>query len=244
MTGRFDPRLWDEAIEGAGGAATHASFRRGLELVARAVLADSTPGRCWLDVGCGTGTLARHLAAGGIRVFGVDHDLAMLAFAAERSEQVLGWSAADVRHLPIADAACDGVAAVSLLGMFANPLPLLRECARVVRPGGRLLVTATHAASWSVWLGMLLAKLARANGAAEGGPSRYTLHRPAGLASQCRAAGLRPLRVTFYAHLPARRRWSAAAIARAEQREVTLTDFADRIDARNFLLEAVRPASA
>lgn len=243
MTDRFDPALWHDAVEAAGGAATHAPFRRGLELVARAVLAEGRRGSLWLDVGCGTGTLARRLGHADVRVIGVDRDLAMLAFAAPRSEQVLGWSAADARNLPVADATCDGVCAVSVLGIFADPMPLLRECARVVRPGGRLLVTATNAASWSVWLGILLAKLTRENGAAEGGPRRYTLHRPARLASQCREAGMRPLRLTFYGHLPARRPWSATAIARAEQCEVTVTRFVDRIDARNFLLEAVRPTS-
>jgi ubiquinone/menaquinone biosynthesis C-methylase UbiE len=94
-----------------------------------------------LDVGCGTGALPRALAEwerAPLRYIGVDPDEAMLAMA-ERSD-----AAALVRSqggaLPFPRGAFDLVVSTSSLHDWPDPAAGLREMARVLAPGGRLLL--------------------------------------------------------------------------------------------------------
>jgi SAM-dependent methyltransferase len=48
--------------------------------------------------------------------------------------------AADAHHLPFADAAFDNVVGLDVLHHFNHPVAVLREAARVLRPGGRLVL--------------------------------------------------------------------------------------------------------
>jgi SAM-dependent methyltransferase len=110
-----------------------------------------------LDLGCGSGDLARRLAAGGYRVTGCDIAPHMLreAAAAEGGHTVRwirldpGW-----RTLPFEAASLDAVVAASVLEYVPDSSAVLRECARVLRPGGTLLCTVpdmTHPVRWLEW---------------------------------------------------------------------------------------------
>ena len=116
-----------------------------------------------LDLGCGTGDLARHLAAAGLRVTGCDISSNMLACAAaydptasvELVRLAPGW-----RMLPFATATFDAVVAASVLEYVCSPGEVLKECARVLRPGGVMLCTVpdpTHPVRWVEWLAALAA---------------------------------------------------------------------------------------
>jgi 2-polyprenyl-6-hydroxyphenyl methylase/3-demethylubiquinone-9 3-methyltransferase len=104
-------------------------------------------GEHWLDAGCGTGTIARRLAQQGCRVTAVDGSARMIA-AAERaaapgtgSMPLCFLRVKDVAELPFADAAFDAIVCSSVLEYVDAPSLVLGELARVLRPGGRLIVS-------------------------------------------------------------------------------------------------------
>lgn len=99
----------------------------------------------WLlaDLGCGTGQMTAALAPHVRRVIGVDQSQAMLAAAARRTA---GLSNVELRKgsleaIPIDDGACDGAVLLLVLSYVPDPLRVLQEAARILRPGGRLVVT-------------------------------------------------------------------------------------------------------
>ena len=96
-----------------------------------------------LDAACGTGRHADFLAARGHRVAGVDRSPAMLAHARARVPQAT-LAVGSLVALPIADASVD-VAVCALALMHLPELrPAVAELARVLRPGGVLVVSDLH----------------------------------------------------------------------------------------------------
>jgi SAM-dependent methyltransferase len=95
-----------------------------------------------LDVGCGTGYhLARALSRG-FEVVGVDGSLAMLS-AARGGGPGLALSRTDVETLPFRTASFDVVLCIEVLRYLPSSDACLRELARVLRPNGQCLVTAS-----------------------------------------------------------------------------------------------------
>jgi demethylmenaquinone methyltransferase/2-methoxy-6-polyprenyl-1,4-benzoquinol methylase len=92
------------------------------------------PGSRVLDLACGTGDLARGLAKAGLRPVGVDRSSAMLARARGAAPLVRG----DAIELPFRRASLDGVVCGFALRNFVSLDPVIEECARVLRPGGRV----------------------------------------------------------------------------------------------------------
>jgi SAM-dependent methyltransferase len=92
-----------------------------------------------LDVPCGTGLLGRALVAKGFRVVGADADPAPARAAG------LEAVAADMEApLPFAAGAFGAVACVEGIEHVEGQRALLSECARVLRPGGVLVVTTPN----------------------------------------------------------------------------------------------------
>jgi demethylmenaquinone methyltransferase/2-methoxy-6-polyprenyl-1,4-benzoquinol methylase len=87
-----------------------------------------------LDLACGTGDLCRTLAADGYFPIGADFSAGMLA-AAHASAPLVR---ADAARLPIADGALDGLTCGFALRNFVDLDAVLTECARVLRPRGRI----------------------------------------------------------------------------------------------------------
>jgi demethylmenaquinone methyltransferase/2-methoxy-6-polyprenyl-1,4-benzoquinol methylase len=86
-----------------------------------------------VDLGCGTGDLCRELAAAGHDAVGVDRSAGMLAAARTDQPLVRG----DAEHLPFPDGSVDGIVSGFALRNVVDLDGVLRECARVLRPGGR-----------------------------------------------------------------------------------------------------------
>jgi SAM-dependent methyltransferase len=109
-----------------------------------------------LDLGCGTGELARALATAGLQVTGCDVSPQMLLRAARDRGRCAGWVRLepDWRTLPFASAAFDVVVAASVLEYVTEPAAVLRECARVLHPGGVVLYTVPdlrRPVRWAEW---------------------------------------------------------------------------------------------
>lgn len=87
-----------------------------------------------LDVACGTGDLCRELRKSKLRAVGFDMSAGMLAVARTSAPLVL----ADALNLPVGDGAADGITCGFALRNVKSLEQLFAECARVLRPGGRV----------------------------------------------------------------------------------------------------------
>lgn len=88
-----------------------------------------------LDLGAGTGALARGYARRGARVVALDRSRAMLSEAADLGRRVVALAEA----CPFRSSSFDAVTAGQCWHWFDRPA-VARECLRLLRPGGRLLV--------------------------------------------------------------------------------------------------------
>lgn len=144
-------------------------------------------GREVLDLGCGDGALAIRLAGAGARVVGLDPDPAMLRAARDSAAAAgvpLGLVRGRIEALPLPSGRFDLVTAVTVLCFVRDEPAAWHEMARVLRPGGRLVVG--ELGRWSLWAlrrrvrGWLGARLWR----------HAAFHSAAGLRRAAEAAGL------------------------------------------------------
>jgi SAM-dependent methyltransferase len=101
-------------------------------------------GRC-LEIGIGTGRIALPLAQGGVDIAGVDISSAMLARLQEKAEAlgvVVPAQVADATALPFEDGSFDAGIACHVFHLIRDWPAAVRELARVVGPGGMVLVEA------------------------------------------------------------------------------------------------------
>ncbi len=108
----------------------------------RAIAALLDPSWSIADLGCGTGQLAEALAPFIDRVFAVDSSTEMLKAARKRLGRFdhVEVKRGSIESLPIGDAELDAATLVLVLHHIADPAAALAEAARVLKPGGRLLV--------------------------------------------------------------------------------------------------------
>lgn len=107
--------------------------------VVRGIL-DKLPAGVALDAACGTGRHAGYMASLGHRVIGVDRSPEMLANARAKMPQG-DFRRADLLQLPVPDGRVDLVVCALALAHVPQLAPVLAEFARVLRPGGRLIVS-------------------------------------------------------------------------------------------------------
>ena len=144
--------MYDELRKGFGEASPKASgylfeysFFRERELVLDAV--GAKPGTV-LDLGCGAGLMTLPLVEAGCRVIGLDFNAAACRQAARNGLLAVRGNAF---NLPLADAFADVVVNVEFAQQYgANAMHgLLREAARVLRPGGRLVIVWGNRRAWA-----------------------------------------------------------------------------------------------
>lgn len=184
-------------------------------------LAGPLAGRRVLDVGCGDGTYALAAAGRGAAVTCLDASPAMLAAArqrARREDATLQTVQADAGALPFADGTFDVVTAVTVLCFVEDAPRTVREMARVLAPGGRLVLGELN--RWSAWAAW---RRVRAwLGSRTWRSARFRT--PAHLCAAVQAAGLEVERVAGAAYYPPVGLW-AGALARLDHLPQRVTSF-------------------
>ena len=132
--------------------AIHSESRRPLLKLLARFLPESQPSR-FLEVGCGTALDSCLLARMRPRAQAVAADLSAHAAAlARRNARELGVAlaafTADLQALPFASGSFDLVFSQGVLEHFADPAPAVAEQARVLRPGGVLVVDVPQKFNW------------------------------------------------------------------------------------------------
>ena len=116
-------------------------------------LVGSVEGKRVLDLGCGDGLLTATLATHGARVVGIDIDRAALHAALARLDTTRAGSGrfveGRIESLPFPADAFDVVTAVTVLCLVSDRATAAQEAARVLRPGGRLIIG--DLGRWSAW---------------------------------------------------------------------------------------------
>jgi SAM-dependent methyltransferase len=129
-----------------------------------------------LDLGCGTGELTMMIAANGMRTTGCDISPEMLRVAAAAgASRAVNWVELEPgwEVLPFPDRAFDAVIASSVFEYVGDPAAVLRECSRVLRPGGVVLCTVPdprHPVRWLEWPAGIVAGIPAARSASRRWP--------------------------------------------------------------------------
>jgi len=152
--------FWTEQarIHGQGAAASWSDFRV-MEMEVREILKHLADGDRVLDVGCANGfSTVQFASQRRIEVRGLDYIPEMIENAKHRQSAITGqlpgsvsFAQGDITDLKEPDDAYDKVITIRVLinlGSWDRQLLALKECARVLRPGGTLLVSEATVQGW------------------------------------------------------------------------------------------------
>lgn len=180
-------------------------------------------GARFLDLGCGPGFLTRDLARMGYAGVGLDASAAMI-HRCRREAVGPDWTYAlgDVEYTPLADHSFDAIVCAGVIDYLPSDSALLSEAARLLKPGGKLLLCVTNTFGYAVclsrplyWLKQLPGVSALASwlrsalvGGSHGAMDFSFLprkHRPSTIRRHLRSYGfrIRTDRYTHYTLLPA-----------------------------------------
>ncbi|MDP3064532.1 MAG: class I SAM-dependent methyltransferase [Chloroflexota bacterium] len=131
---------WYDSLLGERGSFYH----QNVAIPGALALLDAQPRHQVLDLGCGQGVFSRALAERGAAVTGVDASEPLVRIARQRSRDIR-YHVGDARKLDfLPSGSFDAVACLLALQNMEPIEPVLAECARVLRPGGRLVIVVNH----------------------------------------------------------------------------------------------------
>jgi SAM-dependent methyltransferase len=157
-----------------------------------------------LDVGCASGTTCREMAAQGHTCVGLEFEAVLATEARALGTAVVR---ADAGAIPFSNATFDGVLCLEVLEHVLVPEAVLTEAARVLKPGGRLVLAVPTAYTEAVYSRLHPRYLANAR--------HLRVFRKRDLTAILERVGLRPVD-EHAAHLGPAIAWLAHAVVRSE----------------------------
>jgi 2-polyprenyl-3-methyl-5-hydroxy-6-metoxy-1,4-benzoquinol methylase len=114
-------------------------------------LAQMRPGERVLETGCGVGYGTHFLARKARFVLGIDYSPPAIQYAAARYRAPnLAFAVMNCHRMALPDAAFDRIISFEMYEHLERPLDYLQECARLLRPGGELLLSTPNRATWEI----------------------------------------------------------------------------------------------
>lgn len=108
-------------------------------------LLDVKRGERVLDLACGQGVFSRALAERGAQVVGVDASERLVQMARRRSDANIQYHVGDARKLDfLPDGSFDAIGCLLALQNIEPMEPVLAECGRLLKPGGRVVFVINH----------------------------------------------------------------------------------------------------
>lgn len=138
---------WDNRYSTGG-------FRRRAAFFENEVLPCITNSGAWLDAGCGTGYFSRMLGDRGMKVTGVDASSSMIEAATNlagksTNNSLLQFEVVEtIERLPFDDQSFSGCICLAVLEYLHQPGNALDELARVLKPGGTLIISVPDSRSF------------------------------------------------------------------------------------------------
>jgi 2-polyprenyl-3-methyl-5-hydroxy-6-metoxy-1,4-benzoquinol methylase len=203
------------------------------ELVERFVRASGPRFGTLVDVGCGRGAMATRLDGAYERYVGCD----LVSYDGFPHAPNVDFVSADLNRapFPLADGSADIVISVETIEHLENPRAFVRELVRIVRPGGRVVVTTPNQLSW---LSMLTLLTKQQHNAFQEAPGLYPSHITALLEEDlvriARECGLESIEI----HHPGKGRIPMTSRSWPEWLPLNGRRFSD-----NVMLTAVKPSS-
>jgi len=136
MVAKHDPELFHHHPRGAARWIENSRVKTVVRLLA------AKPEHKVLDVGCGAGNVLERLSGGTLQ--GLDLSKRMVEHAQKRLGAKAKIELGDAENLPFTSTSFDRVLCSSVLSHVLHPDRVLEECFRVLKPGGRLVVSVSH----------------------------------------------------------------------------------------------------
>ena len=152
---RNDPAQYDELADQWWPAAGAFAMLHWLAASRAEHIPPARPGAVLVDLACGGGLMAPHAARLGYRHVGVDLGVPGLELGRARGMRPVRGS---VLAVPLADGCADVVVAGEILEHVADDVAVLAECARLLRPGGTLVVDAIAATRLATLIAVAIAE--------------------------------------------------------------------------------------
>jgi 2-polyprenyl-3-methyl-5-hydroxy-6-metoxy-1,4-benzoquinol methylase len=131
---------WHAKLDDEGGIGQWHTLARELLEAGRLVA-----GRAVLEIGCGRGGFAEWLASAGAQLTAADVSTVAVETGRARSRQAaITWRVEDIQELSFPDCSFDVVVSCETVEHLPDPMRAVRELARVLRPGGALVLTCPN----------------------------------------------------------------------------------------------------